>query len=123
LRDQGYRLAVFANQPRQAARFMATLPVDHAATSEQWGVWKPEPEFFERIASTLQAAPVDIAYVGDRVDNDVLPAKLAGMLAVHIRRGPWGYLQAEWPEAGRADIRIDTLGELPDALAARNRQV
>jgi HAD superfamily hydrolase (TIGR01549 family) len=118
LREQGYRLAVFANQPSQAAQFMAGLPADHVATSEQWGLWKPDPSFFERVAATLGARPRDIAYVGDRVDNDVVPSKRAGMLAVHLRRGPWGFLQAEWPGAAEADVRIDSLTELPAALAA-----
>jgi len=58
----------------------------------------------------------EIAYVGDRVDNDVLPAKAAGMTAVFVRRGPWGYVHAGWPEAARADARIDSLADLPDAL-------
>jgi FMN phosphatase YigB (HAD superfamily) len=95
---------------------MATLPVDVVATSAEWGVWKPDPAFFARVALTLEAAAADIAYVGDRVDNDVLPARAAGMLAVHLRRGPWGYLQARWPQAADADVRIDSLTELPAAL-------
>jgi FMN phosphatase YigB (HAD superfamily) len=61
----------------------------------------------------LIGLPVErIAYVGDRVDNDVLPALAAGMVAVHIRRGPWGYLQQPPPNA----IRITSLDELPDVL-------
>jgi hypothetical protein len=38
------------------------------------------------------------------------------MLAVFLRRGPWGYLHATRPEAARAAIRLDTLAELPAAL-------
>jgi HAD superfamily hydrolase (TIGR01549 family) len=116
LRSQGYRLAVFANQPTSVEAFMATLPVDHVGTSEGWGVAKPDQEFFERVAQTLQAAPAHIAYVGDRVDNDVVPAKRAGMVAVHLRRGPWGYLHARWPEAAEADHRIESLSELVGCL-------
>ena len=56
-----------------------------------------------------------IAYVGDRVDNDVLPAAAAGLLAVHVRRGPWGRLQATPPEAALA---LDDLASLPEALAS-----
>ena len=41
----------------------------------------------------------ELAYVGDRVDNDVLPAAAAGLVAVHVRRGPWGRLQRT-PPAG-----------------------
>ena len=42
----------------------------------------------------------------------MLPAKAAGMVAVHVRRGPWGYLQ----DASAADVRVDSLAELPEAL-------
>ncbi len=116
LRDLGYRLAVMANQPAHVESFLATLPVDRVATSAGWGVAKPDPEFFGRVAAEVDAAPSRIAYVGDRVDNDVVPSKRAGMLAVHIRRGPWGVIQSAWPEAAAADLRVDSLAELVSAL-------
>jgi FMN phosphatase YigB (HAD superfamily) len=49
---------------------------------------------------------------GHRDDNDVAPAIAAGMTGVHIRRGPWGYLQESPAEA----IRIASLDELPGVL-------
>ena len=83
-------------------------------SSAGWGVEKPSPEFFERVVREAGFAPGEVAYVGDRVDNDVVPAADAGLVAVHLRRGPWGYLQRG---AERAHVRIDTLAELPEALA------
>lgn len=117
LRAAGYRLGVMANQPVEAMPFLDTLPVDRVATSAGWGVAKPDPAFFARVAGEVGAAPADIAYVGDRVDNDVLPARRAGMLAVHLRRGPWGVIHADWPEAARAHLRVTTLDGLVEALA------
>jgi FMN phosphatase YigB (HAD superfamily) len=117
LRDSGYRLAVMANQPAAVSEFMATLPVDRCATSEDWAVSKPDPAFFERVTTELDVPAESIAYVGDRVDNDVIPAKAAGMTAIHIRRGPWGVIQAAWPEATQAGARIESLLELPGVLA------
>jgi len=76
-------------------------------------VWKPAPEFFERVVDLAGVPAERIAYVGDRVDNDVTPAIAAGMTGVHIRRGPWGYLQGPPAEA----IRISSLDELPQVLA------
>ena len=85
---------------------------DDVASAERWGVWKPAAEFFALVAE-LAGVPADkIAYVGDRVDNDVAPAIAAGMVGVHIRRGPWGYLQLPPEQA----ICIDSLDELPEAL-------
>ena len=57
----------------------------------------------------------EVAYVGDRVDNDVLPAAAAGLVAIHVRRGPWGMLQPTPPEA---TVGIDDLASLTDALAS-----
>jgi FMN phosphatase YigB (HAD superfamily) len=59
-------------------------------------------------------AAEEVAYVGDRVDNDVAPARAAGLVAVHLRRGPWAYLQHG---AEQADLRIESLAELPEAFA------
>jgi len=86
--------------------------VDFVGSSERFEVEKPAPGFFARVAELAGAVPERIAYVGDRVDNDVVPALAAGMVAVHVRRGPWGYLQE--PPAGA--IRIASLDELPAAL-------
>ena len=54
--------------------------------------------------------------MGDRLDNDVPPALGAGMAAVFLRRGPWGFLHARRPEAARAHIRLDSPADLADAL-------
>jgi FMN phosphatase YigB (HAD superfamily) len=86
--------------------------VDFVASSERWGVEKPAPEFFARIAHEVQRPTAEIAYVGDLVHNDIVPALAAGMVAVHIKRGPWAYLQEPPPEA----IRIRSLDELPAVL-------
>ena len=86
--------------------------VDLVGSSARWGVAKPAPEFFERIVRESGFEASEIAYVGDRVDNDVGPALAAGMTAVHIRRGPWGLLHAPPPEA----VSISSLDELPGAL-------
>jgi FMN phosphatase YigB (HAD superfamily) len=116
LRGRGYRIALAANQPAWAEGVLrrAGVRADFVGLSAVWGVEKPSPAFFARIVEEAGCAPGEIAYVGDRVDNDVEPALVAGMVAVHIRRGPWGHFQ---DGAERAHVRIRSLDELPDALA------
>lgn len=89
------------------------VDADFVASSETLGVEKPAPEFFARLVEAAGREPHEVAYVGDRVDNDVLPAAEAGLVAIHIRRGPWGYLQGA---STHAHARIESLAELPEAF-------
>ena len=118
LRDHGLRVGIAGNQPAGIEQALGALglPVDFVASSARWGVAKPSPAFFERVVEAAGVAPPGIAYVGDRIDNDVVPARAAGMTAVFLRRGPWGWIQAGWPEAAAADVVVDSLTELPDRL-------
>ncbi len=120
LRAAGYRLGIAGNQPATIERVMAeaALPAGVIASSESWGVEKPDPAFFTRLAQAAGLLPSQIAYVGDRLDNDVLPANAAGMVSVFIPRGPWGAIHAHWTHAAQARLQVSTLTELPAVLAA-----
>ncbi|HEY7735234.1 MAG TPA: HAD family hydrolase [Candidatus Limnocylindrales bacterium] len=120
LLSAGYRVAVAANQPAttEAVVRALDLPLDLVASSESWGVAKPDDAFFERIVAELGVPADRIAYVGDRLDNDVRPAVRAGMVAVFIRRGPWGWIVPGRADPPEATITINSLAELPGALAA-----
>jgi HAD superfamily hydrolase (TIGR01549 family) len=117
LRAAGFKVGIAGNQPEAAETSLAALGVtaDFVASSARWGVEKPDPGFFARLAEAAGAPPHAIAYVGDRLDNDILPAKAAGMTAVFISRGPWGLIHAASPDAAKADLRIERL----DGLVAR----
>lgn len=118
LRARGYRVGLAGNQPARAESVLRSpgVPADVIASSEGWGVEKPSPQFFAKVAEVAGVPPCEVAYVGDRLDNDVLPAADAGMVSVFLRRGPWGVLHAARPEAARAHVRLATLHELPGAL-------
>ena len=111
LRARGLRVGVVGNTPREFEDVMREH-VDFVGSSVGWGVEKPASEFFERIVAEAGVDPGEIAYVGDRVDNDVDPALAAGMVAVHLRRGPWGYLH----EPPLAALSAGSLAELPGLL-------
>jgi FMN phosphatase YigB (HAD superfamily) len=80
-------------------------------------VRKPDPRFFTRIIDAAHVPAPMILYVGDRLDNDVLPAHRAGRKTAHISRGPWGILHAQHPEAALADVQIHSLHELAADLS------
>jgi FMN phosphatase YigB (HAD superfamily) len=117
LRNAGYRVGIAGNQPDDFDRFAHAegLPADVIGSSASWGCEKPSAGFFVRLIAEAGVAPHEIAYVGDRIDNDVVPAVEMGIVAIHIRRGPWGYLQ---PGTERASARIESLVELPGVLSS-----
>ncbi|MHB1244045.1 MAG: HAD family hydrolase [Gaiellaceae bacterium] len=111
LRQRGLLVGAAGNVPAGYEKPLREH-VDLLGSSGLWGVEKPAPEFFERIVGESGVAAGEIAYVGDRVDNDVRPAIDAGLVAVHVRRGPWGHLFDAPPRA----ILVHSLAELPEAL-------
>lgn len=114
----GLLIGIAGNQPAgvEAQLRDAGFNADFIASSAAWGVMKPSAEFFSRIVDTAKVDAGQILYVGDRLDNDVLPAGEAGMRTAFVRRGPWGYLHTQRPEIELADIYVDSLAELAMAF-------
>lgn len=120
LKARGYAVGVAGNQTARAGRLLhdLNLGVDWIATSADWGAEKPSPGFFTALVDTCGLPANQIAYVGDRLDNDILPALDAGLVTVLLRRGPWGYQHANHPDAARAHLRLTGLDALPGSLDA-----
>ena len=118
LRAMGKRVVIAGNQPRQARAALEAMELgaDAILISADLGFEKPSRGFFEKVADAAGANAADVLYVGDRLDNDVLPAMSVGMRGVLLKRGPWGYLHAEWPQAGQADAIAESLLEIPDLV-------
>ncbi len=119
VQQAGVRVVIAGNQTARAAELLRdlALPVDLVATSGEWRVAKPQPEFFQRVMDVAHAAPEQTLYVGDHPANDVFPAKAAGLRTAHLRRGPWGHLWADDPEvAEAADWRLDDLMQLAEIV-------
>jgi HAD superfamily hydrolase (TIGR01549 family) len=114
LTGAGYRVAVLANQPASRSAELRALGIapEVLAMSDEMGVAKPAPAFFARALELMGSpAAAEVAYVGDRMDNDVLPALAAGMRAVWLRRGPWGVIQ-EPPPGIQSALTVASLDEL-----------
>jgi len=68
--------------------------------SWQLGFSKPDPYFFQVLRARLAArglAPGEALMVGDRADNDIAPARAAGLMTWHLHPegdGDWSALQA-----------------------------
>lgn len=118
LREAGFGVVLAGNQPSLRSGQLANLGLtyDVAITSDELGAEKPDPAFFSALAEQLEVEDLGtLLYVGDRVDNDVLPAATAGLRTCWLQRGPWGRLQA-LPDDVTPDLALEGLGELATLL-------
>jgi HAD superfamily hydrolase (TIGR01549 family) len=121
LRDMGIWVGVAGNQTVRAGAILRgmNLPADMIATSDDWGATKPDEAFFRAVVENSPCEADRIVYVGDRLDNDLRPAKSAGMKTAFVRRGPWGYIWENHADlASTADWQIKSLDELPLLIAS-----
>lgn len=110
LRRRGLRLGAAGNMYARHEEFLRPR-VDFVGSSERWGIEKPNPGFFAHVVAAAGVPAGEIFYVGDRVDNDVLPALAAGMGAIRVRRG--AHADVESPEGLTT---IASLAELTGVL-------
>ncbi len=120
LKSRGYKVGLSGNQPTRAEALLTSygLPVDYLASSSSWGIEKPDLRFFQKILEIAALAAHEVAYVGDRLDNDILPALELGLKAIFVRRGPWGFVHATRSEVSRASLQVDSLEGLAAKLEA-----
>ena len=65
--------------------------------------------------------PAETLYVGNRLDNDIVPATRLGLRTALINRGPWAMIWRDDPAASDVPtFRVDSLAELPGRIAAFN---
>jgi len=122
LKEQGYLVGIAGNQTARAGGILRGLgfAADFVATSDDWQAEKPTAAFFTALIAECGFAAEQIAYVGDRLDNDIRPALDAGLVTIFVRRGPWGFQHQHDPAVRMSHMRVESLDEISDALTRYN---
>lgn len=115
LKGRGFRLGVIANQNPGTAerlkRWNMLQYFDVVAASAEAGVAKPDPAIFRMALEQAGCTPAQAVMVGDRIDNDVAPARALGMHSVRLLRGPGAFYRPHSLEE-EPEYTIRALGEL-----------
>jgi HAD superfamily hydrolase (TIGR01509 family) len=86
---RNYRLGVIANQVVECRGSLERRGILHCfdvvAISEECGLHKPDPALYLRALESVGAQPKECVMVGDRHDNDIVPATALGMNTVWVR--------------------------------------
>ena len=117
LRSHGHKIGVIANQSPGTAerleRWGLLKYIDAVAASAELGVSKPDRAIFDKALEMTGCKAQEAVMIGDRLDNDIIPAKKLGMKTIWIRQGFAIYqnpLIAEY----QPDYTVDSLSELKE---------
>lgn len=116
-----YRLGIIADQESTIRDALRRDGIERSfdvwCISADVGMEKPDPRLFSLALTTAEVEPERAAMVGDRLDDDVRPAKELGMRTVWVLTGK-APPRPTPEQLAEPDVAIATLAELPDALEA-----
>ena len=112
-----YRLGIIANQTDGLRQRLAAFGIlsyfEPCAiiSSWDWQIIKPDLQLFTIACAQAGCTPEDAVMIGDRLDNDIAPAKAMGMKTIWIRQG-FGGMQSPHSPNEEPDTAVDGLTEL-----------
>ena len=114
-----YKIGIIANQAlgtKERLKRHGILPyIDLVIASAEEGVAKPDKRIFEIALERSRCRPCEAVMIGDRIDNDILPANMLGMHTIWVKQGfgrYWNITQ----EAEQAEYTVNCLSEICDIL-------
>ena len=115
-----YKLGVIANQSLGTKERLDNWNIgkyfDVVVSSAEAGCAKPDLKIFNLALEQAGCKPNDAVMIGDRLDNDIVPAKQIGMKTVWVRQGFAKY-QIICNESEQPDFIIDSISNILDILA------
>ncbi len=120
-----YKLGVIANQTLGVSERLKNWGIldcfDVVASSAELGVSKPDAKIFYKALEMADYRAEKAVMVGDRLDNDIIPAKAIGMKTIWIRSGLAKYQDTMFAES-IADYVVDTLSDVKNIFMQRDKK-
>lgn len=117
--SEKYKIGVIANQSlgteKRLRAFGILKYINLVVASAEEGVAKPDKRIFEIALNRAGCKPQHAVMVGDRIDNDIMPAKWLGMRTIWIRQG-FGKYWKKTTECEQADYEVNNLSEILEII-------
>lgn len=115
-----YNVGIIANQSagtvKRLSEYKLIEYIDSVLSSTEEGLSKPDISFYERALKSNNCIAEEAVMIGDRLDNDIFPAKKIGMKTIWIKQG-FGGMQIPKSKDYEPDYTIQNLEELLDIFA------
>lgn len=113
--ERGYNIGVIANQSAGTQKRLENWGlmkyIQLVIASAEEGVAKPDKRIFEIALERSMCSPNEAVMIGDRIDNDIIPAKKMGMATIWVKQG-FGKYWTITNESEQADFEVNNLTEL-----------
>lgn len=113
--SEKYKIGIIANQSlgteERLQRQGILKYINLIVASAEEGVEKPDRRIFEIALERSNCKSVNAIMIGDRIDNDIVPAKSMGMCTIWIKQGFGQYWNIK-EEIERPDFIVNNLTEL-----------
>ena len=113
--EKKYKLGIIANQIPGADKRLEAMGIrqyfDLIVTSAEEGVAKPDLRIFITALARAGCTPEQAVMIGDRIDNDIVPAKQMGMKTVWIKQGVGKYWNIQG-DGETPEYEVNSLTEL-----------
>ena len=110
-----YKLGIIANQSLGTQERIDNWGIgqyfDVVIASAEAGVAKPDLKIFTMALDKAKCKPEEAVMIGDRLDNDIVPAKKLGMKTIWVRHEFSKYQRID-NESKRPDYIVDSIDEL-----------
>ena len=117
--SQKYKIGIIANQSlgtKERLKQHGILQyIDLIIASAEEGVAKPDKKIFEIALKRSACQANHTIMIGDKIDNDIVPANLLGMYTIWIKQG-FGQYWNITQEIEKADYIVNNLTELCNIL-------
>ena len=115
--SQKYKIGIIANQDfgteQRLTDFNVHQYINLVIASAEEGVAKPDLRIFQIALARADCKPEEAVMVGDRIDNDIIPANKIGMTTVWIKQGFGSYAEPKTVEE-QPDYIVNNLAEITE---------
>lgn len=110
-----YKLGIIANQVSGTQERINNWGIgkyfDVVVASAEAGCAKPDWKIFNIALEQANCSPENAVMIGDRLDNDVVPAKKLGMKTIWVRQG-FAKFQTIQNDSETPDYSIESIGDV-----------
>lgn len=123
--SERYHVGIIANQNLGSEERLEKLGllryIDLVIASAEEGVAKPDLRIFQIALERANCKPEEAVMVGDRLDNDIIPANKIGITTVWIKQGFASFVNLK-AKVEQPDYTISDLSELTSVLSYNNNE-